>query len=214
MLAVMLRTVCWRVVSACAGPTRRSNSAQSTKSSTVHAEPPRNADRQAPQRHRLLGNHVEAGSDSGGPAQRALERLRHVVGVHVMQDARIAGEVFVPTPVTTLFTSRQTLGAAVGLVASHYDVALKPGTSTQADISALTRVLGPGYDAYTPAGPSVTAQINTSYFRLLAVLVAVLAGLGVLNSVLMATPERTHDLGVYKALGMTPARPSPWSSAG
>jgi predicted lysophospholipase L1 biosynthesis ABC-type transport system permease subunit len=32
----------------------------------------------------------------------------------------------------------------------------------------------------------------------------VLAVLGVLNSVLMATRERVHDLGVYKALGMTP----------
>ena len=40
--------------------------------------------------------------------------------------------------------------------------------------------------------------------RLLAVLVAVLAALGVLNSVLMATRERVHDLGVCKAVGMTP----------
>ena len=31
-----------------------------------------------------------------------------------------------------------------------------------------------------------------------------LAALGVLNSVLMATRERVHDLGVYKAVGMTP----------
>lgn len=31
-----------------------------------------------------------------------------------------------------------------------------------------------------------------------------LAGLGVLNSVLMATRERVHDLGVFKAVGMTP----------
>jgi len=37
-----------------------------------------------------------------------------------------------------------------------------------------------------------------------AVLVAVLAALGVLNSVLMATRERVHDLGVCKAVGMTP----------
>jgi len=36
------------------------------------------------------------------------------------------------------------------------------------------------------------------------VLVAVLAALGVLNSVLMATRERVHDLGVCKAVGMTP----------
>ena len=31
-----------------------------------------------------------------------------------------------------------------------------------------------------------------------------LAGLGVLNSVLMLTRERVHDLGIFKALGMTP----------
>ena len=41
-------------------------------------------------------------------------------------------------------------------------------------------------------------------FRWLAVLVAVLAGLGVLNAALMATRERVHDLGVFKAVGMTP----------
>jgi putative ABC transport system permease protein len=33
---------------------------------------------------------------------------------------------------------------------------------------------------------------------------AVLAGLGVLNSVLMVARERVHDLGVFKAVGMTP----------
>lgn len=35
-------------------------------------------------------------------------------------------------------------------------------------------------------------------------MIAVLAGLGVLNSVLMLTRERVHDLGVFKAVGMTP----------
>jgi putative ABC transport system permease protein len=34
--------------------------------------------------------------------------------------------------------------------------------------------------------------------------IAVLAGLGVLTSVLMLTRERVHDLGIFKALGMTP----------
>jgi putative ABC transport system permease protein len=33
---------------------------------------------------------------------------------------------------------------------------------------------------------------------------AVLAGLGVLNSVLLAARERVHDLGVFQAVGMTP----------
>lgn len=31
-----------------------------------------------------------------------------------------------------------------------------------------------------------------------------MAGLGVLNTVVLATRERVHDLGVFKALGMTP----------
>ena len=118
---------------------------------------------------------------------------------------RIVGEVFLAVPDPTVFAGWQTLGgAAAGLTVSEYDIALKPGISTQAYITALNRTLGPGYEAYTPSGSSVAAQINTSYFQLLAVLVAVLAGLGVLNSVLMATRERVHDLGVFKAVGMTP----------
>jgi putative ABC transport system permease protein len=118
---------------------------------------------------------------------------------------RIAGEVFAPGSGPAVFTGWPALGGAgAGLAVSHYDVAIQPGTTTGGYIRALTRALGPGYDAYTPAGGSVAAQVNTSYFRLLAVAVAVLAGLGVLNSVLMATRERVHDLGVFKAVGMTP----------
>ena len=56
---------------------------------------------------------------------------------------RIAGEVFTPTPVPTLFTSWQALGgAAAGLAVSHYDMALKPGTSTGEYCGSLTRALG------------------------------------------------------------------------
>jgi putative ABC transport system permease protein len=35
---------------------------------------------------------------------------------------------------------------------------------------------------------------------------APLAALGVLNSVLMATRQRLHDLGIFKALGMMPSQ--------
>ena len=41
---------------------------------------------------------------------------------------------------------------------------------------------------------------------LLALMVAVAAGLGVLNTVLMTTRDRVHDLGVFKALGMRPGQ--------
>ncbi|MGA2929410.1 MAG: FtsX-like permease family protein [Solirubrobacteraceae bacterium] len=121
----------------------------------------------------------------------------------------IAGEVFVPTPGPELFISWQTLGpvAAAKLAVNSYDINLKSGTTTGAYIGGLTRSLGSAnYFVVTPAGPSAAAQIKFSYFHLLAILIAVLAALGVLNSVLMATRERLHDLGIFKALGMTPAQ--------
>ena len=124
---------------------------------------------------------------------------------HKPVTVRIAGEVFTPSGMPTLFTSWQALGGtAAGLGVSQYDIALRPGTSFQAYTAALTRALGAGGIAGEPAGPSLANLAVTSWFRTLAVLVAVLAGLGVLNSVLMATRERVHDLGVFKAVGMTP----------
>ena len=121
----------------------------------------------------------------------------------------IAGEVFVPTPGPELFISWPTLGpvALAKLAVNSYDINLKSGTNTGAYISGLTRKLGTAtYFVVTPAGPSVAAQIKSSYFHLLAIMIAVLAALGVLNSVLMATRERLHDLGIFKALGMTPTQ--------
>lgn len=39
---------------------------------------------------------------------------------------------------------------------------------------------------------------------ILTLLLAVAAGLGVLNMVVLHTRERAHDLGIFKAIGMTP----------
>lgn len=39
---------------------------------------------------------------------------------------------------------------------------------------------------------------------ILTLLLALVAGLGVLNTVVLNTRERVHDLGVFKAVGMTP----------
>src|SRR6266700_1530666 len=48
-----------------------------------------------------------------------------------------------------------------------HDIALKPGTSTEGYIRALSRALGHGYIAYTPGGPSVAAEVDTSLLRLM-----------------------------------------------
>jgi putative ABC transport system permease protein len=119
--------------------------------------------------------------------------------------ARIVGQVFNPN-LPSVFTSWQTLGgAAAGLTVSSYDVGLSPGVSPHAYALALRRDLGAGFTvAAGQGGGAITNLADTSLIRLLTLLVAVLAGLGVLNSVLMVTRERVHDLGIYKALGMTP----------
>jgi putative ABC transport system permease protein len=49
-------------------------------------------------------------------------------------------------------------------------------------------------------------QIASALIGLLALMVAIAAGLGVLNTVLMTTRDRVHDLGIFKALGMRPGQ--------
>ena len=121
---------------------------------------------------------------------------------------RIVGEVFALAP-PLLLTSWQTLGgAAAGLTAGQYDIDLRPGASPRAYVVALNRDLGSSYTVFGPqsggpgGGPFGLADL--SLIRLLTLMLAVLAGLGVLNSLLMVTRERVYDLGVFKAVGMTP----------
>jgi putative ABC transport system permease protein len=122
---------------------------------------------------------------------------------------RIAGEVFIPSPAPAVWVSWQTLGRpAAGLAAHQYDIDLTPGTSIQAYTNALQRTLqralAPNIVVGTEGASSFAGFLDTSLFAWLTVLVGVLAGLGVLNAALMATRERVHDLGVFKAVGMTP----------
>lgn len=116
---------------------------------------------------------------------------------------RIVGQVFSPT-LPFLWTSWQTLGGkAAGLSVSAYDVGLRPGANLHAYETALSRDLGHGFSVQS-AQPKISLGTAPSLIPLLTLMVAVLAGLGVLNSVLMVTRERVHDLGIFKAVGMTP----------
>jgi putative ABC transport system permease protein len=128
---------------------------------------------------------------------------------HKPVTVRIAGEVFIPSPAPAVWVSRQTLGGpAAGLAVHQYDIGLTPGTSiqgyTDALQRALQRALGPDIVVGNEGAGSIAGFLDTSLFAWLTVLVGVLAGLGVLNAALMATRERVHDLGVFKAVGMTP----------
>jgi putative ABC transport system permease protein len=89
-----------------------------------------------------------------------------------------------------------------GLSPLLYDVGLRPGASAQGYLQAVAAKLGPAYTVVVPDNPLLNPL--TSLVVLLALLLAAVAALGVLNAVVMMTRERVHDLGVFKAVGMTP----------
>jgi putative ABC transport system permease protein len=127
------------------------------------------------------------------------------VGGHTVS-ARIVGEVFDPqgSDQPALIASWQTLGGtAAGLTIAQYDVGLRPGVSADSYANALNQALGPAFTANVPPGRQFY-QIAISLIGILTLLMAVVAALGVLNTVLLGTRDRVHDLGVFKAVGMTP----------
>ncbi len=123
--------------------------------------------------------------------------------------ARIAGEVFDPSGGDPhLFGSAQTLpGVATAANLQQYDVGLRPGTRAAGYIQTVNRALGAnsGWQATPPDGGQFYS-IAIGLVGLLALMVAAAAGLGVLNTGLMTTRDRVHDLGIFKALGMRPGQ--------
>jgi len=132
---------------------------------------------------------------------------------------RIAGEVFDPRDDRTeIIGSTSTLAALdPGLAPGQYDVALKPSTDVQAYVHAVGAALGhnalPGciqtagcsrYDVSINSGNASQFYTIIGLVATLTLLLVAVAGLGVLNTVVLQTRERVHDLGVFKAVGMTP----------
>jgi putative ABC transport system permease protein len=117
---------------------------------------------------------------------------------------RIVGQVYDPD-LADVLTAAQTLGQPAAFPVSQYDIGMRAGVSPQAYTAGLGRALGPGLSVFQPQpGGGVTEFVDTSLIRTLTLMVAVLAALGILNSLLMTTRERVYDLGVFKAMGMTP----------
>ncbi|WP_405640278.1 ABC transporter permease [Streptomyces sp. NBC_00019] len=90
---------------------------------------------------------------------------------------------------------------------TEFRVDVKEGVSPTEYAEALAAAVEPlGADAFAN---SVSEQDNllivlNAMAALLTLMLISVAGLGVLNSVVLDTRERVHDLGVCKALGMTP----------
>ncbi|HXS66264.1 MAG TPA: FtsX-like permease family protein [Streptosporangiaceae bacterium] len=117
---------------------------------------------------------------------------------------RIAGEIF--SKDLLMITDWQTLASAdPGLAPDQYAVGLRTGTSLPAYRAALRSKLGPGIVPILSAyGVSTQILSMLALIGSLTLLLAITAALGVLNTVVMHTRERIHELGTFKAVGMTP----------
>ncbi|MGW7362240.1 ABC transporter permease [Streptomyces sp. NPDC054841] len=122
---------------------------------------------------------------------------------------RIVGEVLDPrNDGMQVFTDATTLTAAhPDLTETSHHIAVTSGTDVSGYVDALNRHLAPlGVSARAGglgAGSDMVVTLNALSAILTLMLVAV-AALGVLNGVLLDTRERVRELGVHKALGMTP----------
>ncbi|HTQ93561.1 MAG TPA: FtsX-like permease family protein, partial [Streptosporangiaceae bacterium] len=127
----------------------------------------------------------------------------------VQVTVRIAGEVFAPSSEPRMFGSTQTLpGVATAGNLQAYDLALRSGVNAASYVHAVNDALGRQNPWQATIQPDAGRfySIASGLVGLLAVMVAVAAGLGVLNTVLMTTRDQVHDLGVFKALGMRPGQ--------
>ncbi|WIM99717.1 FtsX-like permease family protein [Actinoplanes oblitus] len=116
--------------------------------------------------------------------------------------ATIVGEVF-----NTENDGLQILTAAGPDAApEEFHVSVQAGTDATAYAEALDATLRP-LEAHAMVDERGTADeviIINALTALLTLMLVTVAALGVLNTVVLETRERVHDLGVHKALGMSP----------
>jgi putative ABC transport system permease protein len=122
--------------------------------------------------------------------------------------AKIVGEVFRPGNDVDIYMSPATLTAIDPTVSGpgSYGVSLKPGVNADAYASALQSTLGAPYIVPSIGGGNNALLAVVTLITMLTLLIIAVAGLGVLNTVALQIRERAHDIGIFKALGMTPGQ--------
>lgn len=117
---------------------------------------------------------------------------------------KIVGEVFLPDRSLQMVMPAATLSAIAPSAPTAYAVGVRPGVNPQSyanDLSMRLRGIA-GASSTSSDGADFVAVI--SLVALLTLLLIAVAGLGVLNTVVLQLRERVHDLGVFKSVGMTP----------
>jgi putative ABC transport system permease protein len=165
----------------------------------------------------MSSGHWYTGPDQVVAPKRLLTTLHAAVGDTITITGlggraipvRIVGDVFDGhNDGLTMLTDWRTLTATnpaltIDPMNAQYDVGLRSGVDTTAYIRALGTKLGSNYGvSINQNGGGATVAIALA--GTLTLLLSIAAGLGVLNTVVLHTRERAHDLGVFKAVGMTP----------
>ncbi|MFG2923396.1 ABC transporter permease [Streptomyces sp. NPDC048305] len=123
---------------------------------------------------------------------------------------RIVGEILDPRydGMQVLTDATTTLKAAKpGLAPTAHHISITSGTDADRYADALNkdlRPLGLTADVGGSEGKSETVVALNSLSALLTLMLGAVAALGVLSGVLLDTLERVRELGIHKALGMTP----------
>jgi putative ABC transport system permease protein len=120
--------------------------------------------------------------------------------------AKIVGEVFAPGNDVNVYMSPGALAAIdpTGSGAGQYVISLRPGVNADTYASGLQAALGDTYFVNADEGGGKALIAITTLVAMLTLLIIAVAGLGVLNTVALQVREKAHDIGVFKALGMTP----------
>ncbi|WP_328500950.1 FtsX-like permease family protein [Streptomyces sp. NBC_00457] len=121
---------------------------------------------------------------------------------------RIVGEVFdLSEEGMTVRTSFSALAPLdIDYLPSDFSVRLKSGADARSYVDSLNADLEAtgGEAALTEQGESTVIRAMRALIAMLTAMLVTVACLGVLNTVVLDTRDRTRDLGIFKALGMTP----------
>jgi putative ABC transport system permease protein len=167
--------------------------------------------------YRMLAGHWLTGPGQVVAPQHFLTSTGHRVGDRltlteqgVSVPATIVGESFnAGDGGTELSVAEPEFSSGPGAPAVwSYQVAVRPGVALGDYLGGLNAALRPlGVSAVpTPSETPHLVLILDGMTAVLTLMLVCVAGLGVLNSVVLDTRERVRDLGVCKAVGMTPGQ--------
>ncbi|WP_030546902.1 ABC transporter permease [Streptomyces albus] len=162
--------------------------------------------------HEMLSGHWITGTGQVVVPTRFLDRTSTRIGDTVRvtyeketANLRIVGESFDTSG--SEFEIHAHMGDFASAEPSTFLAEVKSGVSADEYARKLAAVVQPlGGDATTnaPSGQEGVILLMSAMAVLLTLMLVSVAGLGVLNSVVLDTRERIHDLGVCKAIGMSP----------